>query len=47
MIPLFHKKTAYDIIGQFYQEFLRYAGVADVKKGMVRTPHHITRLWSE
>ena len=42
VIPLFRKKTAYDIIGQFYKEFLRYAGVTDVKKGIVLTPHHIT-----
>jgi hypothetical protein len=34
VIPLFNKKTAYDIIGKFYEEFLRYAGIANVKKGI-------------
>lgn len=47
VIPLFNKKTAYDIIGKFYEEFLRYAGVANVKKGIVLTPNHITNLFSE
>lgn len=47
VIPLFDLKTAYDIIGKFYEEFLRYAGVANVKKGIVLTPNHITRLFSE
>lgn len=44
VIPLFNTKTAYDIIGKFYKEFLRYAGIADVKKGIVLTPTHITKL---
>ncbi|MGU9977363.1 MAG: HsdM family class I SAM-dependent methyltransferase [Candidatus Oxydemutatoraceae bacterium WSBS_2016_MAG_OTU14] len=47
VIPLFEKGTAYDIIGKFYEEFLRYAGIANVKKGIVLTPHHITTLFSE
>lgn len=47
VIPLFSKKTAYDIIGKFYEEFLRYAGVANVKKGIVLTPSHITKLFCE
>ena len=38
VIPLFSKKTSYDIIGKFYEEFLRYAGVTNVKKGIVLTP---------
>src|SRR3989344_1655979 len=37
VIPLFDKKTSYDIIGKFYEEFLRYAG----------TPNHITTLFTE
>jgi hypothetical protein len=47
VIPLFNKKTNYDILGKFYEEFLRYAGVANVKKGIVLTPNHITRLFTE
>ena len=47
VIPLFEERTAYDIIGKFYEEFLRYAGVANVKKGIVLTPNHITSLFSE
>lgn len=47
VIPLFNKKTNYDIIGKFYEEFLRYAGVANVKKGIVLTPSHITKLFTE
>lgn len=47
VIPLFNKKSNYDIIGKFYEEFLRYAGVANVKKGIVLTPSHITKLFTE
>jgi len=47
VIPLFDKKTNYDIIGKFYEEFLKYAGMANVKKGIVLTPHHITTLFTE
>lgn len=47
VIPLFNKKTSYDIIGKFYEEFLRYAGIANVKKGIVLTPNHITTLFTE
>ncbi|MBT4967719.1 MAG: N-6 DNA methylase, partial [Bacteroidetes bacterium] len=47
VIPLFNKKTNYDIIGKFYEEFLRYAGIANVKKGIVSTPSHITKLFTE
>ncbi|MBS4018939.1 MAG: N-6 DNA methylase [Dechloromonas sp.] len=47
VIPLFKRKSNYDIIGKFYEEFLRYAGVANVKKGIVLTPRHITSLFVE
>lgn len=47
VIPLFNKKSNYDIIGKFYEEFLRYAGVSNVKKGIVLTPNHITKLFTE
>jgi type I restriction enzyme M protein len=47
VIPLFSTKTHYDIIGKFYADFLRYAGISDVKKGIVLTPYHITKLFTE
>ena len=47
IIPLFGQKTAYDIIGTFYEKFLRYAGIANVKRGVVLTPNHIARLFTE
>lgn len=47
VIPLFNKKSNYDIIGKFYEEFLRYAGVSNVKKGIVLTPNHVTKLFTE
>ncbi len=47
VIPLFDKKSNYDIIGKFYEEFLKYAGIANVKKGIVLTPRHITTLFTE
>ncbi len=46
VIPLFSRKTSYDIIGKFYEEFLRYAGITNVKKGIVLTPNHITTLFA-
>ncbi len=47
VIPLFDRKSNYDIIGKFYEEFLKYAGVANVKKGIVLTPRHIGALFTE
>lgn len=51
VIPLFNSsfstKSNYDIIGKFYEEFLRYAGVSNVKKGIVLTPRHITSLFTK
>jgi len=47
VIPLFSRKSNYDIIGKFYEEFLRYAGIANVKQGIVLTPSHITTLFTE
>jgi type I restriction enzyme M protein len=45
IIPLFSRRSNYDIIGRFYEEFLRFAGVANVKKGIVLTPSHISSLF--
>lgn len=47
VIPLFNNRSNYDIIGKFYEEFLRYAGVANVKRGIILTPKHITGLFTE
>ena len=51
VIPLFTARVAtnsnYDIIGKFYEEFLKYAGVSNVKKGIVLTPRHITTLFTK
>lgn len=51
VIPLFNEgfatKSNYDIIGKFYEEFLKYAGISNVKKGIVLTPRHITTLFTE
>jgi hypothetical protein len=51
VIPLFRNQFAtnsnYDIIGKFYEEFLKYAGVSNVKKGIVLTPRHITTLFTK
>jgi len=51
VIPLFNSSFAshsnYDIIGKFYEEFLKYAGVSNVKRGIVLTPRHITTLFTK
>ncbi len=51
IIPLFNNqifiKSNYDIIGKFYEEFLKYAGITNVKKGIVLTPKHITALFTK
>ncbi len=51
VIPLFENQFAsnsnYDIIGKFYEEFLKYAGISNVKKGIVLTPRHITTLFTK
>ena len=48
VIPLLmNKNSSYDIIGRFYEEFLRYAGITNVKKGIVLTPNHITTLFTD
>ena len=46
------KITTYGVLltteyGKFYEEFLSYAGVTNVKKGIVLTPNHITKLFTE
>lgn len=46
VIPLFETRNNYDIIGKFYQEFLRYAGIVDVQSGIILTPEHVTELFT-
>lgn len=46
VIPLFDTRHNYDIIGKFYQEFLRYAGIVDVQSGIILTPEHVTELFT-
>ena len=51
VIPLFNNQFAtnsnYDIIGKFYEEFLKYAGISNVKRGIILTPRHITSLFTK
>lgn len=47
VIPYFDTSSNYDIMGSFYSEFLRYAGISNVKNGIVLTPAHITQLFTE
>jgi hypothetical protein len=51
VIPLFNNNFStnsnYDIIGKFYEEFLKYAGISNVKKGIVLTPRHVTTLFTK
>jgi type I restriction enzyme M protein len=42
-ISIYHD---YDIVGRFYNEFLRYSG-GDGKLGIILTPKHITELFSD
>ncbi|MDR3306079.1 MAG: SAM-dependent methyltransferase [Endomicrobium sp.] len=51
VIPLFNRQFAtnsnYDILGKFYEEFLKYAGISNVKKGIVLTPRHVATLFTK
>jgi len=44
--PFLRNYKQYDVIGQFYTEFLRYAN-GDGGLGIVLTPRHITELFTE
>lgn len=41
------KNTSFDILGNFYGEFVRYGGSDGNSLGIVLTPHHITTLMAE
>jgi type I restriction-modification system DNA methylase subunit len=45
--PFLSDYVYYDIIGQFYGEFLRYTGGDKKGLGIVLTPRHITELFAE
>ena len=51
VIPLFNSRFSnnsnYDIVGRFYEEFLKFAGISNVKKGIILTPRHITTLFTK
>lgn len=47
IIPYILQESAYDILGKFYHDFLKYAGITNVKNGIVLTPPHICNLFSE
>lgn len=44
--PFLRDYKQYDVMGQFYNEFLRYAN-GDGGLGIVLTPHHITELFTD
>lgn len=47
VIHHFKKNTNYDILGNFYGEFVKYGGSDGNGLGIVLTPHHITTLMTE
>ena len=47
IIPYILQESAYDILGKFYHDFLKYAGITNVKNGIVLTPPHICELFSD
>ncbi|HBE80367.1 MAG TPA: SAM-dependent methyltransferase [Firmicutes bacterium] len=46
VVPFINVYHNFDVIGQFYGEFLRYAG-GDASLGIVLTPKHITELFAK
>jgi type I restriction enzyme M protein len=47
ILPILEKYRNYDVIGLFYKRFLKYAGITDVKKGIILTPEHVAELFCE
>lgn len=47
VIHHFKQNTNYDILGNFYGEFVKYGGSDGNGLGIVLTPHHITELMTE
>jgi type I restriction-modification system DNA methylase subunit len=47
VLPLFEVERKFDVVGKFYQIFLKYTNQGDKKNGVVLTPHHITNLFAD
>lgn len=47
VLPLTRTYEGYDVVGQFYGEFLKYTGGDGKALGIVLTPRHITELFAE
>lgn len=47
VIDHFKENTNYDILGNFYGEFVKYGGSDGNPLGIVLTPHHITSLMTD
>jgi hypothetical protein len=47
VLPLTQTYEGYDIVGQFYGEFLKYTGGDGKALGIVLTPRHVTELFAE
>lgn len=47
VIHHFKQNTNYDILGNFYGEFVKYGGSDGNGLGIILTPHHITTLMTE
>lgn len=47
VIHHFKQNTDYDILGNFYGEFVKYGGSDGNGLGIVLTPHHVTTLMTE
>ncbi len=47
VFPYIHVMKNYDLIGQFYNEFLKYSGGDQQSFGIVLTPKHITEFCAE
>ena len=45
--PFFENHLNFDVLGQFYGEFLRYTGGDGKGLGIVLTPNHITQLFAK
>lgn len=47
VVPLLQTESTYDVLGSFYHGFLTYAGITNVKNGIVLTPSHICELFAD
>lgn len=47
VLPLTRTYEGYDVVGQFYGEFLKYTGGDGKALGIVLTPRHVTELFAD